>query len=746
MPSELQTESPFAEEIKQLETAADKAARVAAFEKILAKGVELKREPEPLISVLLNKKPENAYAELLPWIRDNESARHKSFIKPLVLCANDAGDSAKVAGEAVCAYGDRAITTIRDLLASETVAERLAAANVAGERVGGTGGVAKLIPHLVKALDRNEPDLSGIVMRSLKRVTLLDHDKPEQWKQWLGKKTEQQLIIEIADREHEARVKAQRMADAAQKELLEVTLQRMRGVERTDAKALIGYLTKADQVPIRAEAVKLLRELLPTQEEAAAKPIIEALGASLNNYDETEAVRKECATALAECRKPALAFPHIDAALEANGISADLRLELVKGLNAPIAAARVARMLKGEIDVVETRSGAVLEALIAQVRSVVEIEDNGENKQLILAEFGRLLELIATKIGGELEAPARKRYVDLATKTCDTLVHIARLRRVDISACVDALTSLALTENGAASSAMTALREALNVPAARAGVLEKLTSDPVAGQLAGLYQELVSGGEEAMLINLLGVYENMGAAPEPVELIRKRLIDRAESTEAVLPANPDARKTMRDALRGLLARLLKTEAEHAALVKDLLGAQYGGNDALGYLLVLKPSRVPVLTAGMQPFVEKQPIKLALLVLKLDQNLNNDERGNRDYQAFRSGLNSAVRAAISEKLGKALRDGVDDDARKEITGLAGGPLRDQFVPTAVEELRKKPEAGDARDTVSEVLLSSLKQAHPNKYEDVTLKGLNKDDFIKALDDLNTRLRNDGYAVP
>ena len=64
-PSELQTESPFAEEIKHLESAADKAARVSAFEKILSKAGDLKREPEPLVSVLQNKKPENAYTDLL---------------------------------------------------------------------------------------------------------------------------------------------------------------------------------------------------------------------------------------------------------------------------------------------------------------------------------------------------------------------------------------------------------------------------------------------------------------------------------------------------------------------------------------------------------------------------------------------------------------------------------------------------------------------------------------------------------
>ena len=745
-PSELQAESPFAEEIKHLDSAADKAARVAAFETILARGVELKLAPEPLISVLENKKPEKAYEDLLPYIRDTETARHKAFIKPLILCANDAGESAKVAGEAVCAYGLDAVPVIRAMLKSESVSQSVGAASIVSKRVGGTAGVARLAPDMVKALDRNEPDLSGVIMRSLRSVTLLDYDTPESWKEWLGKKTELDIVVEIADRENAARLKAEQKAEEAQKELLEVTLQRMRNLERDDAEALIAYLNNAPQTTVRIEAVSLLRELLPELDDANDKPIIDALGESLNDHDEHELVRTACATALAECRNPELAFPYIDAALETNAIGADLKLALVKGLNAPIAGARVARMLKAEVDVVETRSGAVLEALIAQVRSVVEIEDTSENKQLILGEFSRLLQLISGKISGEIDGSARKRYVDLATKTCDTLVHIARLRRVDISASVDALTALSLTENGAAAMAMTALREALNVPPAREGVLEKLTTDPVQTQLMTLYQKLVSGGEEAMLINLLGLYENMGVAPEPIEKLRKRLIDRAESTEAVLASNPDSRKTMRDALRGLLARLLPTNEEHAALVRELLGAQYGGNDALGYLLVLKPSRVPVLTAGMQPFVENQPIKLALLVLKLDQSLTSDEREDRDYQAFRSGLNSAVRAAMAEKIALGLRDGLDDELRKEITGFASGALRDQFVPSAVDELRKKPESAEARDTVSEVLLAALKQAHPTRYDNVVLKGVNREEFIKALDDLNGRLRNDGYSVP
>lgn len=743
--SELQTESPFAEEIKHLETAADKAARVAAFDRIFARAVELKREPEPLVSILRNKKPENAYEDLLAHIRDSADARHESFIQPLITCANDAGEAAKVAAEAVCAYGKDAVPVIRLMLESEVAGERLAAAAVARYRVGGTGGVAKVIPDLVKAMDRNEPDLTGVVIRSLKRVTLLEYDKPERWKEWLGNKDELALVTEIADREHAARIKAQEDAANASKALRDAALEQMRNVERNNPRALLNRL-KSDDSEVRKTAVQLLAELVRAAEESIRAEIIAAAGSTLNDQEEVELVRIECARLLASCGQPDLAYPYINKALEVNGIGADLRLELVKGLNAPVAAAMVARLLRGEIDVVETRSGAVLEALIAQVRSVVQIEDTGENKQAILAELSRLLELVSAKIQGELEAPARKRYIDLATRTCETLVHIARLRRVDISATVDALSNLALTENGAATSAMTALREALNVPTAREGVLTKLTTEPVATQLQTLYQKLVSGGEEAMLINVLGLYETMRVAPEPVDALRKRLIDRAESTEAALPAGPDSRKTMRDALRGLLARLLTTDEEHTLLVQDLSLAKYGDNDALGYLMLLKASRVAITRAGLSKARDTHPIRVALLLLKLDERLTAEERATPEYVDFRNDVNRLARSGIAGKLGKALRDGLDDESRKEITGLAGGPLRDLFVPAALDELRKKPEAGDARDTLSEVLLSVLKQAHPNKYDNLVLKGLNKDDYLKALDDLNTRLKNDGYSVP
>lgn len=743
---DLQTESVFAEEIKQLEAAADKAARVALFDAILKKAADLKREPEPLISILLNRKPEVTYKELLEHLRDTSAARHAALLNPLILAANDPGESAKIAVATVQAYGADAVPTTIKMLNSEVAAERLAAAAVACHRIGGAQGTGKLAPKLVAALKRNEADLSSTAIKALRRITLLDYDKPEQWEAWLGKKTELDLISEIADREFEARKKAESERARAEAKLLEITLERMRTDERGDAPALIAHLSAGEYVPVRLEAVKLLRELMKTSKEDVIKTIIDALGAKLRDSAEMEDVRKQCAIGLAQSGKPELAFKHIDAAIETNGLSADLKLELVKGLNTPIAAARVASMLKSEIDVVETRSGALLETLIGQAGGVVSGEVESLHKAAILAEFCRLLDLVTVKLNSDLEGPARKRYVDLAVKTSETLVFVARQRRVDTSVCVDSLLNLSLTENGAAAAALTALREAADVPSAREALLKKLTTPPESDRLAVLYTKLVKNGDDAMLVKLFGLYEGIVFAPEPVNDLRKRLVDRARSSEAQNPTSADSRKTLREAMRALLSVLLTTREEHAALLTELLEAEYGGNDALGYLMVLKADRVAILTTAMQPMVDKRPIRLAQLVIRMDQSLTPAERDNSDYKSFRGGLNSAVRTAFSDRITKALSTPLDEDGRKELTALATGPLRDQFVPTAMAELDKKPAPGAERDTVSEILLSSLRQAHPEKYDNVALKGLSQDDFKRALADLNTRLRNDGYSVP
>jgi hypothetical protein len=131
---------------------------------------------------------------------------------------------------------------------------------------------------------------------------------------------------------------------------------------------------------------------------------------------------------------------------------------------------------------------------------------------------------------------------------------------------------------------------------------------------------------------------------------------------------------------------------------------------------------------------------------MDQNLTEAERANADYKSFRGGLNSAVRTAFTDLVSRALTAPMDEAQSKALVEHAGGPLRDQFVPAAVAELERTPAQTAERDTVSEILLSSLRQAHPEKYDAIVLKGLAQADFLKALGELNAKLRNDGYAVP
>lgn len=749
--------SPFAEESKQLQNAADAAARKAAFGAILAKADQLKRDPDPLLSILRNKKPEDYFKDLLEYVRDTQTARHASFVRPLVLAANDAGDNARVASDACAGYGAAALGDIAAMLQSEVAGERLAAATIAGRRIGGVAGAATLIPPLVNALERAETELSTVLMRSLSRLTLLNGmSSAQEWKDWLKGKTERDLIVEIADREAAARRKAEEERTRLEKELLEVLIDRMRKQQRDDPAALISHLKDSKYLTVRLEAVRLLKDVLKAAvtEEAARAPI-DALGGVLVSATEPEELRKLCANALAESGKPALAFPYIDQCIAANGISSDLRLELVRGLNSPIAAKRLSELLKTEIDGVEDRSGALLETLITQVRSVIADRDQGEAAGAILHELDRLLGISAAKLTGSLEAPARKRWSDLSGRACDTLAYLARLRNVDIAVATSSLVSLACVESSGPDlervpqGALSALREA--VLKARGGeVASALSQPPLSEKLSALYSRLLGGpeGSGQVLIRLIQVYQEMGTSPEPVTELQRRLLERARSVEATLPDSPDDPRTLRDALRTWLARLLATTEQHAALLAELVNTEYGDRDALGYLQALKAPRVAVINAAFQALVESRPIRVATILVGLEQSRGwtSEEGAMREYKVFRDGLMSAVRAEYGRQISGVLSNGVNDDERAKLNRGATGPLRELWTLAALEKLREKADPSANRDAVSEILLSSLKQAHPGRYDNFALNGGTKESFLKALDDIAKQMKNDGYAVP
>ncbi|MCC6464910.1 MAG: hypothetical protein IT463_06165 [Planctomycetes bacterium] len=738
-------DDPFAAELRQLADAPDKAARLAAFAAVLERAATLKREPDPLVSILRNRKPEETFGELLAWVRESPTARHEAFLPPLVLAGAEAGDSARAALQALKAYGLRAVPQLQAQLASENAPERNAAAVVAGERVGGLQGAAQVIPALVKAAEGGQADTTTLAINSLRRLALLNLDTAAAWREWLGSKSELELVAEIGNREAEARERAEKKLSDVEKELLKVLLERMRRDERNDAALLCKRLKDPGYSAIRVEAAKLLAELLPNLDDVAAKAPLEAVGEVLNDTQAPADLRRQCATALADCRKPLLAFPHIDRCLEANGIGADLKLELVRGLNCPAAAPRLSQLLEAELAVVAERSGPLLEALVGQVRWVLETEDKSPNRDRILGQLAALLQTAADKLGTDLEAPARKRFLDIALKANDALVHLARLRRVDISPCLDALLQLVQRENGAASSAVTTLRHALEAPSAREALRSRLSTPPESEQLGALYGSLLAANDEPLLVNLLGLYESIGISPEPIETLRGRLLDAARASEAQLPPSPETRKTVRDALRGLLAVLYSSQDDHAALVRDLMNCEYGEKDALGYLLVLKDQRVAVLSAALEPLLADRAVRVGMLAAQLADSLAPAERDSAQYKAFRASVSSAVRAALGQDCARAIRDGIPAPERERLEALARGTLHNDFVAAAVEQLRAAGAPGSGRDALAGILLAAVKVAHPEKYDDVKLEGLAQADFETALDSLKTRLKSHGYPV-
>jgi hypothetical protein len=744
---QVEESSPFAAEIRQLEIAVDQAARRAAFALIIQKAADLKRDPDPLLSILRNKKPEDTYRDLVEYVRDVESGRHASFVPALVLAANDPGDGSRAASDAVLAYRGAAVPPIIHMLDSETPGERLAAAAIAGRRIGGIAGAARLIPALIAALDHPDVEFTTVVQRSLSRQTLLEQRTPRQWKEWLDSKSELELIIEIADREREARQRAEQQRDAAEAARQADIIARMRSEAGENPVALAGWLRDGEFVVVRMEAIRLLRaQLRATLDDAVAAVAIEALGAVLNNPAEPEELRRESAALLADSGKPALAFPQIDRALQGNEVSSDLRLALVRGLNSPIAAPRLAEQLRARVDIVESRSGPLLDELIKQIHRVLETDDETEAGKAIILELARLLTIVSVKVSEPIEAPARARFVDIALRTSDALVQLARLRGVDITPCIPPLVTLSCGDTPAAAGALAAIRESLGIRKTRAEALSFLSAPPAAESLAMLYQRLIAGNEEAMLVNLFALYEEIAVAPEPVEKLKLRLLQRANDSEAVLPDRPGVRRTVRDGLRGLLAKLIDNVDEHAGLVNDLLNCVYGDRDALGYLQVLRGNRVHVIVTALQPRIDAQPVRIARIVLPLEATLTADELADDAYQTFRKAMKDAARADIANRVSRDLAEGMNEERRAEHARLASGHLRTLWVPAAKEQLRLNADAGEARDALALIFTDALKRAHPERYDRLTLAGLSREEFLRALDALNGQLKQDGYPVP
>jgi hypothetical protein len=299
-------------------------------------------------------------------------------------------------------------------------------------------------------------------------------------------------------------------------------------------------------------------------------------------------------------------------------------------------------------------------------------------------------------------------------------------------------------DSNAAGNALTALRAAVNVPSARESMHARLTGPPASETLGALYTRLIAASREALLVNLMGLYEALAVAPEPVEELRRQLLEYARQSMATLPPRPDLRMSRRDAIRALLARLGASEQAHVQMIQDLFACKFGDKDVVGYIQLLPAPRAALISNALRPKLEKEAARVMRLLLEdVTQALTQIERDSSEHKSFRGEAGEAARKEIAALVDMAISTGLDDDRKTTLHTQGDGPLREHFVLATVDKLREKSALTDGRDAVAELLLGVLRKAHPGTYEKVTLAKLEARDFEAAIDSLKVQLKKDGY---
>lgn len=747
---ELQAEGDqFVEATKALNAATDKDTRRKAIDLVLARAEELKCDPVPLVAVLKNRQPEALYTELLSYLRDNDKARHIAFLPALISAANDGGDKAATPRALALSYNpEPVIAALQAMLKGEDVQAAIAAAAFTREKVGKIKGRARMVAPLIAALEASNSDLRATAGRSLRELTLLDlPDDAAPWKEWLGQKSEETLIEEIANRQSEALAKSETDRAELEDKLVKVTLAQMAG-QKENAAALITYLREAEFHRVRVAAAKHLGALLPKlEDDAKAQPAVDALGAILIDGKRSEELRLECAKALAG--RPSLGFAYVDKALALNGLGTTLKIACVQGLKDGRAAPRLADLLRHEIDGINGGGGTLMPDLLAQAQSVFDATTTPDARVAVLAQVSRLLKLVESKFGSELPIGERDRFAALTQQACGALVGIARLRATDISDCVEPLLDVASAVGAAAPvaavSALTALREALGVVSSRAGLIERMASGSLSAKLRAVCDRFSKdAATPTVFVAVLGVYAEIGAAPQDLlEALQAELLANAEAAQDPLAADA-ATSTRRGAIRRVLARTAKDAPAQEAIIRALLARPFGDNDVIDFVRNLLPPRAAMLVAALRSEGVKDPIRVGLLVKGMAEVLAAEVKDNTDYNSFADELFKSVRAELVRRITATFAAPPDDDAKRNFSDLAKGRLWVLFCPALYECLTANAGPSEARSFFATLLIERLKTTHPGRYDAASLKG-EAAEFKKALEDLKPKLLEDGYSV-
>jgi|GEM_PF-5670568 len=293
--------------------------------------------PPALVALLDQRAPRKPFEQLVNMLSmsEHEGYRRAGLVRPLALALVRGDPAGESIARALSSFSDASrLLSAHELLNAAANEEFLAGAALARTRPGGASGVLELAPRLVALMSLEANGVGARAFEALREITLLDFGSDAlAWQRWLDEKDRAEKLAEMADA---AVLKVRTLQDTNARLFksylreIEAKIQRERAA---DPDALLRTLDE-EYPQIRALAARLLGTLLPTLPPESAQPVVDAIAERLQaSFEEAESVQIALARALAS--RPVEAAEPIRNLLLKNGISASVKLELIKGLTRP---------------------------------------------------------------------------------------------------------------------------------------------------------------------------------------------------------------------------------------------------------------------------------------------------------------------------------------------------------------------------------------------------------------------------
>lgn len=390
--------------------------------------------PSPLVALLEQRSPRKPFEQLLGLLGtlDQAGARRAGFVRPLALAlvrGDPAGESIARA-LSLFAGADR-LSVALSLLSSESTEDLLAGVALARTRPDGAAGVLELAPRLVELMEFKEAGVNTRAFEALREGTLLElPNDPVTWRNWLEGYDRATKLSQMAD----AAVARLRTLQETNARLFKSYLREIEAkIEReraTDPDALLATLDE-EYPQIRALAARLLGNLLPTLQDAQALSVLRRMEARFDpKFAEQESV--QIALAKSFSARPALAAASIRRLLEANGLAASVKLELIKGMTTVDSLESVA-------DLLTLTPGEYADPVQLQLIEQLKLVADPQRPELMQRVFAKL----KTRLHEVPAEAARSPYRRETAAMLDTLRFLVTIKSQPIESLVPDLLALA---------------------------------------------------------------------------------------------------------------------------------------------------------------------------------------------------------------------------------------------------------------------------------------------------------------